>query len=399
MSRFRHPSVAAACAAALAPSAGAQRPAAPDTLGAVVVTATRVAQPVATATASATVIDGAALRARGITHVADALRDVPGAAVLQNGSFGGQTSLFLRGGDSRYTQVLVDGMPVNQAGGAFNWGNLTTDNVERIEIVRGPASVLYGSDAVTGVVQIFTRRGVGRPRASLAVRGGSYGTAEGELAASGASGALGWSVGAAHFASAGVLDSLAFDNGYRNSSVSGTVRWADPARGDVTVAARGQRSRYDYPTDGAGRVVDLNSFREEERATVSVDAGRRLRPDLEVRALLGAAGLRGRNDDRPDGPADTLGFSQGFVSWDGTTRRNADLRLNYRPLAATVVTVGAEYRGTMFRSADTSISRAGATPGGRFAPRRSRSSCCRRARRRRRCATARPSSARPGGGW
>jgi vitamin B12 transporter len=368
---------AGAAAALLSPPAGAQEPVPSGGtprdsawLRPVVVTATRIAQPSTVPSVSATVISGATLRARGITHVADALRDVPGAAVLQNGSFGAQTSLFLRGGDSKYTQVLVDGVPVNQAGGAFNWANLTTDNVDRVEIVRGPASVLYGSDAVTGVVQIFTRRGAGRPRASLAARAGSYGTTEGELTASGGAGALGWSAGAARYASSGVLDTLDYDNRYRNESLNGAVRWARDGAGDVTVAARGQRARFNFPTDGAGRLADLNSFREEARASVSIDAGRQLLPSLEARALLGAAGLRGRNDDRPDGPADTLGFSQGFVSRDGTTRRNADLRLNYRPATGTVVTVGGEYRGTAFRSADTSFARGAATPGTRFAPHR-----------------------------
>ena len=111
---------------------------------------------------SVTIISGDDLRARGVRFVQDALREVPGATVVQGGSFGGVSSLFLRGGESDYVKVLVDGVPVNQSGGAFNWANLTTDNVDRIEVLRGPGSVIYGSDAVTGVVQIFTRRGARR---------------------------------------------------------------------------------------------------------------------------------------------------------------------------------------------------------------------------------------------
>ena len=92
---------------------------------------------------------GDALRAAGIAHVQDALRLVPGAAIVSSGPVGSQTSLFLRGGNSNYVRVLVDGVPLNYAGGAFDFANLTTDNIDRIEIVRGPASVLYGPDAVT----------------------------------------------------------------------------------------------------------------------------------------------------------------------------------------------------------------------------------------------------------
>jgi len=123
--------------------------------------------------ASVTILDGAALRAEGLTHVADALRQVPGMAIVQSGSYGAPTSLFTRGAQSNYTKVLVDGVPLNDPGGALDLAFLTLDDVERIEVVRGPTSVLYGSDAVAGVVQIFTRRGAEKPHASLDARGGS----------------------------------------------------------------------------------------------------------------------------------------------------------------------------------------------------------------------------------
>src|SRR6476661_860337 len=150
---------------------------APDTvmLNPVVVTATRFPRSAAGVPAAVTVLRGVDLRAQGIHTVFEALRDVPGAAVVQTGSFGGQTSLFLRGGQSNYVKVLVDGVPVNQPGGSFDFANLTTDNVERIEVVRGPGSVLYGSDAIAGVVQIVTREGRGPPGASAAAEGGTYG--------------------------------------------------------------------------------------------------------------------------------------------------------------------------------------------------------------------------------
>ncbi|MBI1808865.1 MAG: TonB-dependent receptor, partial [Gemmatimonadetes bacterium] len=143
-----------------------------DTLGAVVVTATR--EPVASAvpTATTTVLRGDDLRAAGITRVADALRLVPGASVVGSGSVGSQTSLFLRGGNSDYVRVLIDGVPVNDAGGGFDFSTLTTANIDRIEVLRGPASVLYGSDAVTGVIQLFTRQGAGPLHWSALAGGG-----------------------------------------------------------------------------------------------------------------------------------------------------------------------------------------------------------------------------------
>src|ERR1044072_4889453 len=146
------------------------------TLEPVVVSASTLPRRADVLSQSVTVLSGEGLRARAGTRVTDALREVPGAQLVQSGSFGSITSLFLRGGESRYTKVLIDGVAVNSAGGAFDFSHLTTDNIDRIEIVRGPASVLYGADAVTGVVQIFTRHGSSRPSASVAGRGGTYKT-------------------------------------------------------------------------------------------------------------------------------------------------------------------------------------------------------------------------------
>src|SRR5262245_1137894 len=129
----------------------------------VVVTATRVPVTVDRVPAAVTVLRGADLVAQGIRSVADALETVPGGHIVETGSYGGQASLFMRGGESDYVKVLLDGVPLNQAGGSIDLANLTTDNVDRIEIVRGPVSVLYGSDAMTGVVQIFTKRGAVAP--------------------------------------------------------------------------------------------------------------------------------------------------------------------------------------------------------------------------------------------
>ena len=116
-------------------------------LNPVVVTATRIPTPARDLPVAVSVISGAQLRERGIRTVADALRTVPGANVVATNAYGSQTSLFLRGGESDYVKVLIDGVPQNAPGGAYDFANLTTDNVERIEVVRGPASV---RDTVSG---------------------------------------------------------------------------------------------------------------------------------------------------------------------------------------------------------------------------------------------------------
>ena len=128
----------------------------------VVVTAAAAELPQSQVGASVTVIDAALLDALGNTDLLEPLRTVPGAAVVQTGARGGTTSLFVRGGASNFTKVLIDGVPANDIGGAFDFADLATTGVERVEVLRGSNSVLYGSDALTGVVNITTRRGRSR---------------------------------------------------------------------------------------------------------------------------------------------------------------------------------------------------------------------------------------------
>ncbi|HWF83337.1 MAG TPA: TonB-dependent receptor plug domain-containing protein, partial [Vicinamibacterales bacterium] len=124
----------------------------------VIVSATRTAAPADQVGASVTAFTAEDLDRRRTPIVADLLRSTPGVMVIQTGGVGAVTSLFVRGGESNYNKVLLDGIPLNEPGGTFNFSNLTTDNIERIEIVRGAQSALFGSDAMSSVVQLFTKR-------------------------------------------------------------------------------------------------------------------------------------------------------------------------------------------------------------------------------------------------
>src|ERR1700758_4544621 len=143
----------------------------------VVVSATRFDIPLDQSPASVSVISSEDLEQKQIQRVSDALREVPGLSVVQTGTAGQLTSVFTRGLRSEHTQVLLDGIPINQGlAGLFDFANLTVDDIDRVEVVRGPQSTLYGPRALAGVIQLFTRRGDGTPGVTVSAEGGSYGT-------------------------------------------------------------------------------------------------------------------------------------------------------------------------------------------------------------------------------
>jgi outer membrane cobalamin receptor len=218
----------------------------------IVVSAAQIDVPLSRAADSVTVITAADLQARQIETVADALRLVPGLTVTRSGGRGAITSLFPRGGASNYTLVLVDGIRANSFGGGYDFAHLSVADVDRIEIVRGPESALFGSDAIGAVVQIVTKRG-GRPHADALVEGGSQGTARTTIGASGSSGAWSFGGGAEHARSDGFTGiapadgELVKNDDYHFSHVSGTLGWQRPNGPDVLVSGNLGRDERGFP--------------------------------------------------------------------------------------------------------------------------------------------------------
>ena len=162
----------------------------------IVVSATRIETPEEDSPATIDVVRSDDFEMKQTHRVADALREVPGVSVVQSGPPGSLTSVFTRGLRSEHTQVLLDGIPINQGlQGAFNFADFTTENIDRIEIVRGPQSTLYGPRALAGVIQLFTKRGSGDPRGEFSLEGGSNTTVRGTLASSGSANQFDYSVG------------------------------------------------------------------------------------------------------------------------------------------------------------------------------------------------------------
>ena len=193
----------------------------------VVVSATRFDIPLDQSPASASVITSQDIEQKQIQRVSDALREPPGLSVVQTGTAGQLTSVFIRGLRSEHTQVLLDGIPINQGlQGAFNFADVTTDDIDRIEVVRGPQSTIYGPRALAGVIQIFTKQGTGTPGVMLAAEGGSYDTFREWGQSDGKIDSFDYSVGASRLDT----DNARPNNNYRNTAAIADVGWSPNAQ-------------------------------------------------------------------------------------------------------------------------------------------------------------------------
>jgi vitamin B12 transporter len=323
------------------------------TLDPIVVTATRVPMRADRVAGHVTVLTAADLRAAGVRTVAEALEGLAGLTVVQTGSPGSATSVFVRGGESDYVKVLLDGVPLNEPGGAYDFANLTIDNVERIEIVRGPASVLYGSDAVSGVVQLFTRRGGSVVQGHA--RTGTRHAVELDARIAGGEGVASYAVAAAWRTTDGVYD---LNSGFENATFDGHVHIAPTSGTTADVTLRTTSGTFRYPTDGAGLVVDANQRQLTRVTTIGFQLNRRLHTRSRAHVALRSNGIGGGIDDTLDGPDDTLGV-YAYRSQSDVDRQSADAWLDWDAWRGATLTAGATYEHQRDRGSSESASEFG----------------------------------------
>ena len=163
---------------------------------------------------SVSVVTSQDIQDRDAQNTLDVLRGVPGVEVARAGRLGGVTGVFIRGGNSNYNLVMIDGIQLNQFGGDFDFASLTADGVARVEVTRGPESALYGSNAVTGVVNIVTERGEGPSHFSLLEETGSFSAWRIAVGGSGLAHGIGWAAHVDRLYSAGVVP----NDQYRNQT-------------------------------------------------------------------------------------------------------------------------------------------------------------------------------------
>ncbi len=181
----------AACLALSATCGSANAQSRLEQLPDIVVTADRTPEPISSTGSAITVISGETLATSNPSSVTDALRSVPGLTVTQSGGPAGTTGVMLRGANTGQTLVLIDGIRVNDPTGTaadFNFAVLAPGMIDRIEVLRGPQSALYGSDAMGGVINIITKKGTGPAQFNVRTEAGSYGTISTTASVAGATG-------------------------------------------------------------------------------------------------------------------------------------------------------------------------------------------------------------------
>ncbi|MGE5173130.1 MAG: TonB-dependent receptor plug domain-containing protein [Betaproteobacteria bacterium] len=192
----------------------------------VTVTADRIEESVGETTSNVVVIKGEDVKKMNVQFVSDVLREVPDINLVQNGGPGQTATVLMRGGDSTQTLVMIDGVKVKSTTlGSFDFSGLTVDDIERIEIVKGPQSTLYGSEAMSGVINIITKKGKGAPKIDATVEGGSFNTSKSSASVSGGGEKTDYRLTGAYRDTQGisVAKQGSEKDGYKNTSVSGKV--------------------------------------------------------------------------------------------------------------------------------------------------------------------------------
>ena len=216
----------------------------------VVVTATRLEEPISGVPTSVTVITDEELERKVAVTAEEAIRDAPGVYVRRAGTIGSATSVRIRGADVTQTLVMIDGVEVNNPwSGFYDWANLMVDNVERVEVVRNPQSALYGSQAMGGVINIITKKGEGKPRATLSAEGGTFDTYRGAGSTAGEWGIANFAASASRFDSDGQFT----NDDYKNTTLSARLGLDIAERVSMTWTSR-------YIDSVKGLAINPNEF-------------------------------------------------------------------------------------------------------------------------------------------
>jgi len=224
----------------------------------VVVTASKVEEPLEETTSGVIVITDKSIKAKNKEFVSDVFKDVPEINLIQKGGAGKEATIILRGGSSEHTMVMIDGVKVKSTTtGSFDFSGISVDDIERIEIVKGPQSTIYGSEAMAGVINIITKKGKGKHRLQTSLEAGSYGTYKPSVTLSGGDNRFDYRINGSYFYTDGISAARKGSerDGYKNASLSGKFGLRPVDRFELEIIGRYYYDRSEL--DAFGR-DDLN---------------------------------------------------------------------------------------------------------------------------------------------
>jgi len=313
-------------------------------LGEVIVAATKTEQYQAEVGSSTTVITAEELKKKGKRTVLEVLRDVPGVSVAQSGAFGGLTSVYLRGSKSGHTLVLIDGIELNdpmKADRSFDYGfaHLLIDNIERIEVVRGPQSTLYGSDAIGGVINIITKKGKGKPKWEALFEGGSDNTFKETLALSGSEDKLNFSFSLLRLDSDGVSQTAdtSEDDGYENITFSTRLGYEILEDANLDFALRFTDAEYDY--DNRAYQDDPNKVGWWRNIAGKIAFDQAINSFWDHRFSFSYSQTRRKYKDEPD----SVDTADNTHNWFKGEMKKLEWQHNVYPVDWSTLTCGFEY--------------------------------------------------------
>ena len=339
------------CMATCVQSAHAQQAAPVSVMEQVVISGSRTESTLADTGSAISIITGAELERRQIRLVSDALRAVPGIAVSRQGPIGTVTQVRIRGAEANHTVVLIDGVKINDPfTSEVDFAHVLTAQIDRIEILRGPQSVLYGSEAIGGVISIFTKRGAPGMQADASIEGGSFSSVDGSAAIRGATQTLNYALSASALRTDGTNVSRfgSEDDGYRNGTLYARAGWTpiSTAALEASLRYRDSRSMFDPQDFGFPPGATFGLIVDGDRRSEGDQIDARLRGRLTTGPFehqLGFTHTKTEEDTFADG-AFTNGFEGKRARFDyqGTWRFDAGV--------PQVVTLAAEHERQDFES-------------------------------------------------
>lgn len=302
----------------------------------VVVTATRSEEPLEQTGASVTVVPEEAMRVQEYRGVEEVLRTIPGIQVETSGSPGKLSTVRIRGANATQVQVLIDGVRVKSlTSGDFDFADLTLDNIERIEVLRGPQSTLYGADAIGGVIHIITKRGQGPPSGFVDFEAGNYETFRERAGVSGSTGPWSYSLGVSRLDFGGQFDNDEHDV----TSVNVQLGYALPNRGELSLTGRFQDGHRGIPFATVFPDFDPNRNQDDQLWLLSLEWRQPWTSMWEQKLRVSAVDETLAFEDAAD-PAHPFGSRSDISS----RRFEAEWYHFITPAPWNTLTLGAEYR-------------------------------------------------------